>query len=215
MYAQHFFCSTFNTASTLDKLSQFLLSYHAYVFDFNVPNVPNLSNFQKFCASQFSTGITGMMYTTSGGLSCRAFGKNGLTNSDLYEDYVASGLGAGLIVESWCGGTYGNQCQQSDCQGSPIVNPSTPQNGKSVYGYNSIDIEEFKFASNLYFKTDYNHGKFALSYPSGANWFCPADINRMYSQRHRGGGALCFQNPQFYSLMNSAITKLNTTCGNK
>jgi hypothetical protein len=45
------------------------------------------------------------------------------------------GLGCGLNVESWCGGNFDDSpgCQPSNCAGSPIVNPSNPQNGQSTY----------------------------------------------------------------------------------
>jgi len=173
-----------------------------------------MPNFVSLTNGNFKLGGSGQLsFTSLGQTPFVGFGKNGATNSDLWEDFVAPGINSGLVVESWCGGTFGDDCQLSPCQGQPIVDPSGPQRGQTTYKYDSIIIEEFSFASDLYFKTRNNHAKFALSYPSGT-WFCPGDINMVDTQRKRGGGAICFQNQNVYGLVNKAITHLNTTCGN-
>jgi len=44
VYAQHFFCVTFSS-SLINTFSKFLLNYHAYIYDFNVPStIPDLSD---------------------------------------------------------------------------------------------------------------------------------------------------------------------------
>jgi len=215
-YAQHFFCVSFNPSKYADTISQFLLNYHIYVYDYNVPTKfqNSMPNFVSLCNSQFNLGRAGQLsFASSASTPFVGFGKNGATNSDLYEDYVAPGLNTGLVVESWCGGTFGDDCQLSPCQGAPIVDPSGPQRGQSTYKYDSIIIEKFSFASDLYFTTEHNHAKFALSYPSGTT-FCAGDINMVLTQRKRGGGAICFQNSNLYGLIQTAIVTLNTTCGN-
>lgn len=210
VYAQHFFCLAIQTSS-INQISQFLLNYYAYIYDYNVPSsVPNLSDFSTLVSGKYLTGATSMKFQSSGGLAITAFAKHGATHSDMYEDYIAPGLGSGLWVESWCCGTYGDCCQLSYCQGQAISDPSTPQQGQSTYAFNSIDIESFSFASNLYYSTANNHAKFALSQTGG--WVCPSDNNRADSQRQRGGGSLCFQNSALYNFLYSPITAMNTTC---
>lgn len=95
---------------------------------------------------------------------------------------------------------------------NPVTSIQTPTHSKiDSVSYDSIVIEELQFPGGHYFKTKYNHAKFALSYP-GNTWVCPADINMETTQRKRGGGAVCFQNSNLYALLNGAISKLNTTC---
>jgi len=171
-----------------------------------------MTSFSNFCNSKYKLkGVGAVSFSSLAGTEFQGFGKNGATNSDLWEDYVAPGLGTGLLVETWCGGTFGDSCQPSQCQGQPIVDPSGPQSGESEYGFDSIVIEKFSFASNLYFTTKYNHAKFAISHPNGT-WFCPGDINMETTQRRRGGGAICFQNSNIRSMLKKAITGINTTC---
>jgi len=210
IYAQHFFCVSIAT-SQISKISQFLLNYHAFIYDYNVPSAISNLEFSKFVGGKYTTGESSITFQSLAGVNFVAFGKHSATHSDIFEDYVAPGLNSGSIyVESWCCGTYGDCCQPSYCQGSPIVDPSDPQKGKPTYAYSSITIEKFSFASNLYYQTKNNHAKFALSERN--NYVCPSDNNRVDSQRLRGGGTLCFQNAPLYNFLYSHITGFNTTC---
>uniref|UniRef100_A0A6B2L7A3 Uncharacterized protein n=1 Tax=Arcella intermedia TaxID=1963864 RepID=A0A6B2L7A3_9EUKA len=210
IYAQHFFCVSLTT-STLDTISQSLLNYYSYIYDSNIPNsISGISNIANFASGKYTTGASSWKFQSIGGVNFVAFGKHGDTHSDIFEDYIAPGLGSGLFVESWCCGSFGDCCQQSYCQGAPIVDPSDPQKSKSTYDWNSITIEKFSFASNLYYETKNNHAKFALSQSFG--YVCPSDNNRADTQRNRGGGSICFQNQPLYDLLYNHITGFNTTC---
>jgi len=159
---------------------------------------------------------TSFTISSSGGTQFQGYGKNGATHSDLWEDYVAPGLGTGILVEGWCCGTFeGDCCNPSHCAGDPITDPSDPEkkNGETHYKFDTIDIEAFKFANNDYFETKNNHAKFALAKSGGQPWFCAGDINRVDTQRMRGGGALCTSQQQgLYTWMMGAITHVNRTC---
>jgi deoxyribonuclease-2 len=210
VYAQHFFCLSIET-SIINQISNFLLNYYAYIYDYNVPSsIPNLSGFETLVSGNYKEAASSMQFTSAGGLPITAFSKHGATGADMYEDYVAPGLKSGLWIEAWCCGTYGDCCQLSRCAGQPIVDPSTPQQGQSTYAWNAVGVEKLSFASNLYYTTANNHAKWALSQVGG--WVCPSDNNRADSQRLRGGGALCFQNAALYSFLNSHVTAVNTTC---
>lgn len=217
-FAQHYFCTTFRTGASragVDVISQFLASYYIFLYDSNTPSYSVPASFSNLIANQYSTGTTSLTYRTQGGASFVGFGKNGMTGSDLYEDYIAPGLSCGLSVESWCGGYFPDSpgCQPSDCAGAPIVNPSVPQQGQSTYAYDSVSIENLDFGGGNYFNTKHNHCKFAVVTAScGSPWVCIADINRQTTQRQRGGGAICFKHSGFYGLISGGITRLNSTC---
>jgi len=210
VYAQHFFCVTIST-SIIEKISQFLLNYYAYIYDYNVPSgIPGLTNFNTLVNGKYTTSHSSMTFSSIVGVNFIAFGKHGATHSDMFEDYIAPGLDQGLWVESWCCGTDGDCCQTSYCKGNTIVDPSDPQKDQSTYAYNSVTIENFSFADNLFYATKNNHAKFALS--QSGNYVCPSDNNRADTQRLRGGGSLCFQDDNLYNFIYSHITKFNTTC---
>jgi len=211
-YAQHFFCSTFDTASTLDSLSQFLASYHIYSYDSNIPSFSTPQSFTNLVHGQFTTGSTALRYSTLAKTTFLGFGKNGATGSDLYEDYIAPGLNSNLKVETWCGGDFPNAkgCQPSYCKGKPIVDPSKPQSKQTSYAYDSVLINAFDFGNGNRFTTSLNHAKLAVAF-AGTPWVCVADTNRQKSQRRRGGGGICFQHNDLFALLSRAMT-LNETC---
>jgi len=218
-FAQHFFCSTFksgNVLSGVNTLSQFLASYYIYLYDSNTPSAYSTpQSFQNLINNQYSTGTTNLVYMTAANVGFVGFGKNGQTGSDLYEDYIAPALNCGLNVETWCGGNFPDSpgCQPSNCAGSPVVNPSVPQQGQSTYAFDSVSIVSFNFGQGNSFDTPHNHAKFALvNSACGSPWICLADINRQVTQRLRGGGGICFKHPGFYGLLNGGITSLNVTC---
>jgi len=216
VYAQHFFCVSIS-ASDVDRFGSFLQYYHAFIYDSKIPSGMDLSNFQTFTEGHFHKTETSITFSTLGGEKLTAVGKYATTNADLYEDYIAPLLSTGLLVQSWCGGIYEKACIRSYCEGSSIVEPSDPQkdSGKTTYAYDSVDIEELNFGTSLSYPNAYNHAKWAVaSDPKGKPqpWVCAADNNRQYTQRKRGGGALCFQNQPVWTALNKAISQINTTC---
>eukprot|EP01125_Pyxidicula_operculata_P021747 TRINITY_DN8608_c0_g1_i1.p1 TRINITY_DN8608_c0_g1~~TRINITY_DN8608_c0_g1_i1.p1 ORF type:complete len:380 (-),score=73.93 TRINITY_DN8608_c0_g1_i1:170-1309(-) len=214
IYAQNFFCVSI-FSSNLDNIGSYLQYYHAYVYDSNVPSSANMPNFQAFTNDQFLTTNGSVAFTSLAGKRFLAVGKNQMTNSDLYEDYLAPALNTGLYVECWCGGTFGFDCMDSYCAGAPIgSNPSTPQSSWSSYPFDSVTVDGLNF-NGMSFAVKYNHAKWAISIPSSsANWFCASDINRETTQRKRGGGAVCMRDPQLWNAMYTAITSLDTSCPN-
>jgi len=217
VYAQHFFCTTFSyTSSRLGEISSFLKSYYLFAYDSNVPSsLTTPASFNSLINGAYSAGTTHLTsFKSKGGVSFVGYGKNGKTDSDLWEDYVAPGIKTGLNVESWCGGDFSDSfgCQPSDCAGAKIRNPSKPQKSKSTYAYDSVCITNLDFGSGNSFETKYNHAKLGIA--RTGSYVCIGDINRQTTQRKRGGGAICFKHAQFYGVMNSAINGLNVTCSN-
>jgi len=218
MFAQHFLCFTISPSS-LDSAGTFLTPYHAYIYDTNLPSGNWGQNWLSFAAGTYTETVdTSFSISSVGGAKFQGYSKNGATDSDLWEDYVAPGLETGILVEGWCCGTFeGDCCNPSHCAGDPITDPSGPEkaSGQTHYKYDTIDIESFKFASNDYFATKNNHAKFAVAKTGGDPWFCAGDINRVDTQRKRGGGALCSQQQGLYTWMMGSITAVNTTCSSR
>jgi len=204
-----FFCISISS-SDLEKFGDYLEYYHAYVYDSKIPSGMSLPTFNSFVGEHFHKTNESITFSSLGGVQFTAIGKYATTNADLYEDYVAPVLQTGLVVQSWCGGTYGNDCEPSYCKGNPIQKPSNPQQGESTYPYDSISIENVNF-NGLQYINKYNHAKWAIS-NSNTPWFCASDNNREYTQRLRGGGAICMQNSALFNSLKNVVTGLNTTC---
>jgi len=62
-----------------------------------------------------------------------------------------------------------------------------------------IELEEDDFT------TKHDHAKWAISLDKKRPYVCVGDINRMDTQRKRGGGTLCFQNPAVWKTFKAAI----------
>jgi len=205
-----FFCVNIGI-ETIDKLAEHFLYYYPYIYDWNLPNSmkARYPTFTKLVGGQKKSGYHSFKFASSGGKELTAIGKSSDTNSDLYEDYVSPILNTPLLIETWCGGTFGNQCSSSYCKGKKIVDPSSPQKNQTVYGYDVALINEMSFGSGLVFPTSYNHGKWAIAYEKKAitvkHWFCNGDINHMTSQRRRGGGAACMIDETIWSTIKKSI----------
>jgi len=213
IYAQTFFCVSIATAD-IDRIGSYLQYYHAFVYDSKIPSGMSLPNFSAFLSDKFLTTHGTISFKSLAGKDFVAIGKNQETQSDLYEDYVAPQLNTGLLVECWCGGTFGYDCLNSYCAGAPIGStPSDPQKKETTYPWDAITITELSFGTGLSFPVTYNHGKWAIATTtSSTKWFCGSDINRAITQRVRGGGAVCTVDPTLWSAMYKATTKLDTVC---
>eukprot|EP01120_Amphizonella_sp_Union-15-10_P015776 TRINITY_DN8179_c0_g1_i1.p1 TRINITY_DN8179_c0_g1~~TRINITY_DN8179_c0_g1_i1.p1 ORF type:complete len:391 (-),score=60.08 TRINITY_DN8179_c0_g1_i1:78-1250(-) len=214
-YGQSFFCISVSS-TTADGIAGLMSYNYPHVYDTNLPSgwASTYPNTASLIANKYLSGHGQYSFSTLQGTSFIGFSKNSDTDSDLWEDYVAPGIKSGLIVEGWCGGTYGDFCEGSDCQGSPIVNASKPQTSQSTYAWDSINLKEISFGGNNWWYNRYDHAKWAMAYNPNSNpapWVCPGDINRMTSQRKRGGGAACFQNSALWASLNQAV-KPDTTC---
>jgi len=218
-YAQHFFCVSI-VASDVERFSEYLMFYHAFVYDYRLPPGRSLPSFKSFVNQNFVESKGTISFKSLGGVLFSGAGKYASTNSDLYEDYVAPLLKTNLLIQTWCGGIYTKKCQPSYCKGSAVQSPSSPQLNTSTYNYDAVNVENVAFGT-LTYNNSYNHAKWAISssFSSGKRkpvatkpWFCAGDINRQYSQRNRGGGAICFQNQKLFATLQKVVTGINATC---
>ncbi len=124
-------------------------------------------------------------FRSLGGLLFTSFAKYTNFGKDLYADLVSPSLQANIMVETW---PNGPGKMSSSCQGPFQVE-------------NIDEIDFGKVAAGVDFSTKHDHSKWAVSYPSSrsdrrlndVNYVCIGDINRMETQKKRGGGTVCFQ----------------------
>ena len=120
------------------------------------------------------------------GVLFTSFAKYTTFGKDLYADLVSPSLQTNLMVETW---PNGPGKMDSSCKGPFQVE-------------NIEEIDFSKISAEVDFTTKHDHSKWAISYSAPAsrrsraieNFVCIGDINRMETQKKRGGGTVCFQN---------------------
>ena len=128
------------------------------------------------------------LVTTAQGEVFTTFAKYEKFGKDLYADLVAPMLRVPLLVETW---PNGKGKMPSRCSGPFIVE--------------NIDEMEFPELDDDDFKTTHDHAKWAISIDRKKPFVCIGDINRMETQRKRGGGTACFSNPTVWRTFKKSI----------
>jgi deoxyribonuclease-2 len=190
IYGQTFLCVALG-ASDIEDIAGQLLYTKPYVY---VNKVGDASGYPKLAQL-----LDGSGWVTEPGTSVKKFGKfthvakNAEWDQDMYEDLIAPTIKSDLRVESWLRGlAEGTYC-------------------KPRHDYNVEDIENLVAqdydGSNITWRESQDHAKWAISVDSGHPYVCIADINRMTSQRSRGGGAFCFQDASLARQLTGSVTK--------
>ena len=193
-YAQHFLCVTISFAD-VNTLAKHLQYVRPYIFSTNTPI--SLSSTPAMADLIDGVHIT-TPGTTSGYVSgWTHFAKNSEWGQDFWEDLVAQSLSMDLFVETW--------------RRYPTLDTfCTPKQS-----YNVQNVCSLKFGDTSFGYT-HDHSKWGIS-QSGST-VCIGDINRMTSQEHRGGGALCRSLSSLHSSLSDAIVSKDdcpfsgTTC---
>ena len=119
---------------------------------------------------------------------CSVFAKWTKFGKDLYADLVAPSLGVPLLVESW---PNGPGKMPSRCSGPFIV--------ENVDEMDFVEVEDDDFT------TTKDHAKWAISLDRKRPWVCVGDINRMETQRRRGGGTACFSSYKVWKTFKRSV----------
>lgn len=196
-YGQMMMCVSFAAQSFEDIAVQLQFS-KPNIFDGNLPSSwrethPQVYNVLKgkYVASKPFSHIANLK--SSAGVEFTHFSKAKGFGHDLYHNLVAPTLKTNLIVESWQHGTHN-------------IGPSCKGN-YTVVDMRSVEIKVAGGATYS-FKTFQDHSKFAIGEMNYSPYVCVGDINRQFTQYHRGGGTMCVKDialwEQFKSLVHSA-----------
>jgi len=191
-YGQTFLCMSLSSAD-VDKVGENMQYNRPKIYK-NTFADGDLATLPKLKAAINGEWITdaGTNTVELGGIFT-AFAKNKEWDSDLYEGLIAPHYKTDLLVETWIrGSAEGSYC-------------------KPKYDYNVVDVETLSMAGkeggdNITWAEGQDHAKWAVSL--GADTLlCVSDINRMTTQRRRGGGAVCFSDTALSdSLYNCIVT---------
>jgi deoxyribonuclease-2 len=199
-YGQSMLCVTLDSKGieTAAKQEQYTVPH---VYDKNLPSslaskLPSLfdmANGKTLSGAGTSVGAI----TTTGGTKLQHFAKTPSWGEDFYEMLVAPGLATSLYVETW--------------RRAPWSATFCTKNTTSKY--NIMNIEDMSFDAAHSFKYTKDHSKIAVSASSSKPYVCVGGVNRMPSQRKRGGGALCFQSLPLWSALSAVVSRKDSCSG--
>lgn len=191
LYGQSFICISLriNEISTLAK--QFLVN-EPYVYDSHVPeeiasqfpNIKDLADGKKLTDSQSIVSVK-----SKGGFQFVDVAKSKTCDCDLFDVIIPNAVRENMRILTW---------------GRPYM----PSKCKPEHDYNIENISEISWGP-LSYSSNKEHSKWG--YSTSSDVVCIGDINRMESQRKRGGGATCFKSP-VVSRTYKSITKTVESC---
>jgi len=191
IYGQTLICLTLDI-NTIDTVaSQFLVNYPlVYSYGF-VGDASKTQNIRNLAVGNHVTAKSNSIVTihTKKGLAVSDYAKSKEWDNDLWDSLVAPNVKQNFFVETW---------------GRPLM-PSLCNASK----FHILNIKEVKVDSNAVFSETKDHAKWGIS--EKGNTVCIGDINRMTSQRKRGGGTSCINVDKVYKQF-SAIISAKENC---
>src|SRR5208337_3487484 len=132
-------------------------------------------------------GTNTIELSTRGGAKFLVIAKNRNWNDDFWNDLVVVEIKASIDVDTWI-------------RGKNVIPGSTDPSGK-------YKVEDIKFITlqavglPWEWKEVKDHAKWAISEEGQGNWVCVGDINRMISQRQRGGCTIAFKQNELWAML--------------
>nr|CAH0105406.1 unnamed protein product [Daphnia galeata] len=182
-----------------DLIGKQLLYYHPFVYHWSVSSsskewiqmLPNLAAVARGAHITQPPWSRSIQLLTSDQLAIISFAKSRQFGLDLYGDWMAAALQSSLYVETWTNG-----------QGHPMPSFCTNRT------FTVQNVKQVHLSERQTFPSHSDHSKWAISSRQEEPWVCIADINRMDSQRHRGGGSLCFRQPELWLGFEQSVNQL-------
>ncbi|GMT04424.1 hypothetical protein PENTCL1PPCAC_26598, partial [Pristionchus entomophagus] len=193
-YGQTMICMSMKSSDLNDIIEQLrYMMINAY--SFNIPEEFNTKyeNLTSVIADRTSLNTrkekefsSKKELKTVGGQTFTSFAKHRNLDADLWRDLIAMDEKVPISVETWLNGAAKNM--DSTCSTDVTV----------------LDISSIDLNGNT-FKSSKDHSKWGISNDSKKPLICVGDINRQESQKQRGGGALCIQDPKVWKSWNGII----------
>jgi deoxyribonuclease-2 len=179
LYGQTYLCVSLDLATANSIAAQMTQHQQPQVF---LPNVAKLTPKSPLVAltkplpAQPPGDADVLDCKSAGGMPFKVLAKNRQWNKDFWNDFVGPTLGEDMDVETWIRG--------------PI-----PPVADSDGIHKTFDVKFINLAplgAHYAWPETHDHAKWGITKKN--DWVCVGDINRMISQRARGGGTIAFQN---------------------
>ena len=190
-YGQTALCISLRS-DQLDRVGRQLGYNTPYIYQANIPawlsSYPDMVRAARGKHVRQPPYYNTELVTTRQGERFVTFAKYSEFGKDLYADLVAPVLRVPLIVESW---PNGPGKMPSSCSRPFIVE--------------NVDEMEFHELDDDDFKTTKDHSKWAISLDKKKPFVCIGDINRMETQKRRGGGTACFSSQKVWRTFKKSV----------
>lgn len=174
IYGQTYLCTTVSLAE-LNRIAGNYLVTDAQIYDHSTPSYgQSQANLTQFASGKYTHNYEpqAISFKTTGGQLFWDFAKSKACACDMW-NRVSVGLGKAMNVLTW-----GRPLEASAC---PPSSPFAVQNVNHI-NWGSVEYKETE-----------EHSKWGVT--TDGSTVCIGDMNRMESQRKRGGGTTCIHHP--------------------
>jgi deoxyribonuclease-2 len=185
-YGQTYLCLSLDLASASKIAAQMVDHQEPQVYVHNPANLPKTDALFRLTQpiKPSPTGDSSVIdLKTAAGMPFKVIAKNKKWNNDFWNNLVGPTLKEDIDVETWIRGK---------------VAPTADRDGI----HKTFDIKFINLGPlglRYAWPETSDHAKWGIT--KHANWVCVGDINRMISQRKRGGGTIAFQNETLWKAL--------------
>jgi len=157
-----------------------------FIYDSSIPHAL-LGTYPTLNALLGGTRLTGAHVTTltsAGGTKFTHFAKDNSWGKDLYDDLVEPYFKMSFEWETW--------------RRAPFLTSLCPPTTQ----YQTLNVASISLGSTQFPYTK-DHSKWGVSLQP--NWVCVGGINRMQSQRSRGGQTMCIARKSFWTALSATV----------
>jgi deoxyribonuclease-2 len=180
-YGQTYLCLSL-TLDTLETIASLMIDYQqpqTYLNEVKCLNNNKTSPLYKLAQavnSNAAAASDALDLKTAGGMAFKVIAKNRLWNQDFWNGLVGPDLKDDMDVDTWIRG--------------PIPPVADTDGIHKTFDIKYINLGPLGI--HMAWPETHDHAKWGIT--THMNWVCVGDINRMISQRKRGGGTIAFQN---------------------
>jgi len=190
MFGQTFLALSMTLDAAQILAGQMITHQQPQVFESKLPDdLPTICNLRSLCGTinPNDPGAPSVLpFTTRGGMAFQVIAKNRNWGQDFWNDLVGPTLKEDINVETWIRG------------GDSVIPDTKDSDGvHNVYDIKYISLRAIGLP--WAWPEVQDHAKWAISHAD--NWICVGDINRMISQRNRGGCTIAFQDAELFKLL--------------
>jgi len=186
-YGQTFMCISLDLETASKIAAQMINHQTPQVYSPRIPKNMDKSDPIYLLSQPFDTHPKAdsdvISYKSRGGLDFKLIAKNKKWNKDFWNDLVGPTLKTNINVESWIRGKI-----------PPILDSDGIH---KTFDIKYIDLRPLGFP--WVWSETHDHTKWGISVDS--DWVCIGDMNRMVSQRKRGGGTIAFQDSTLWTAL--------------
>jgi deoxyribonuclease II len=187
-YGQSFLCMSLNT-DNVEVASHQIQALTPGMCYSNMPSslaedVPTMASLIN--GEDVDTLTSMKKIQTTGNTEFTSFAKSRKWGEDLYVDFVEQEFRDSFFWETW----RRSPEEDSNCTGT----------------YTSLNVENVDFGGGNTWSYTRDHSKYGVSQDAGTPITCIGGINRMTSQRQRGGGTVCLEDKPLHAAVSAVIS---------